>query len=191
MAQCPTEPLADRRSRQPEADCPVCWNPFNNTFRTPKLLECRHSFCIECLAHLSLVSPTRNRLQCPLCRHPTVLPSSKPVTELPTNTAVLRWLKLEPNHIILEGRQLYLKHERKARYCLRQPRVYTLNLGTELSSSQAPSRPSSDPSRSALQQRLRNPQVRVFAYLMGVILGMLLLLLFSLFWAKQFPWGVG
>ncbi|EMP28376.1 hypothetical protein UY3_14558 [Chelonia mydas] len=142
-----------------EADCPVCWNPFNNTFRTPKLLECQHSFCIECLAHLSLVSPARNRLQCPLCRHPTVLPSNQPITELPTNSDVLRLLKLEPNHIILEGRQLCLKDEQK--------------------------------SRSSLRQCIRNPQFRIFAYLMAIILTVTLLLIFSIFWTKQFLWGIG
>ncbi|XP_019365938.1 PREDICTED: RING finger protein 183 [Gavialis gangeticus] len=191
--------MAKRLSHEPEADCPVCWNPYNNTFRTPKLLQCHHSFCIECLAHLSLVSPIQNRLQCPLCRHPTVLPSDQPVTELPTNAAVLRLLRLEPNHIILEGRQLCLKDERKSRYFLRQPRVYTLNLGTEpgpgletrVGNSQASPRRTPLPSQSTLRECLRNPQFRIFAYVMAIILSVMLLLIFSIFWTKQFLWGVG
>ncbi|XP_075761343.1 E3 ubiquitin-protein ligase RNF183 [Pelodiscus sinensis] len=187
--------MAEGPRGEPEADCPVCWNPYDNTFRTPKLLECRHSFCIECLAHLSLVSSARNRLHCPLCRHLTVLPSDQPVTELPTNAAVLRLLKLEPNHVILEGRQLCLQTERKSRYFLRQPRVYTLSLGTDSEStpdsSQDPLRPTSVPSRSSLQQCLRNPQLRTFAYLMAVILGVTLLLIVFIFGPKQFPWGIG
>ncbi|XP_024073246.2 E3 ubiquitin-protein ligase RNF183 [Terrapene carolina triunguis] len=195
MAPCPTETMSEGLRREPEADCPVCWNSYNNTFRTPKLLECQHSFCIECLAHLSLVSPARNRLQCPLCRHPTVLPFNQPITELPTNSDVLRLLKLEPNHIILEGRQLCLKDERKSRYFLRQPRVYTLNLGTDpgprLGSFQASPRPTSIPSRSSLRQCIRNPQFRIFAYLMAIILSVTLLLIFSIFWTKQFLWGIG
>uniref|UniRef100_A0A8C8SXL6 Ring finger protein 183 n=1 Tax=Pelusios castaneus TaxID=367368 RepID=A0A8C8SXL6_9SAUR len=180
-------------SEEPEAHCPVCWNPYNNTFHTPKLLECRHSFCIECLAHLSLLSPAHNRLQCPLCRHPTVLPANQPITELPTNSAVLRLLNLEPNHIILEGRQLCLKQERKSRYFLRQPRVYTLDLepdpGPRLGSSQPP--PTSIPSRSSLRECVRNPHFRIFAYLMAMILSVTLLLICSIFWTKQFLSGIG
>ncbi|XP_019396092.1 PREDICTED: RING finger protein 183 [Crocodylus porosus] len=191
--------MAKRLSHEPEADCPVCWNPYNNTFRTPKLLQCHHSFCIECLAHLSLVSPIQNRLQCPLCRHPTVLPSDQPVTELPNNAAVLRLLRLEPNHIILEGRQLCLKDGRKSRYFLRQPRVYTLNLGTEpgpgletrVGNSQASPQQTPLPSHSTLRECLRNPQFRIFAYVMAIILSVTLLLIFSIFWTKQFLWGVG
>ncbi|XDB53500.1 hypothetical protein ABFV05_007116 [Capra hircus] len=99
---CQTPPvsglrMAEQQGREPE--CPVCWNPFNNTFHTPKVLDCCHSFCVECLAHISLATPTR-RLLCPLCRHPTVLASGQPVTDLPTDTAVLTLLRLEPHHVI-------------------------------------------------------------------------------------------
>lgn len=186
-----------QQSQEPAADCPVCWNPFDNTFRTPKVLRCHHSFCIECLAHLSLVSPAQNRLQCPLCRHPTVLPADQPVTELPTDNAVLRRLRLEPNHIILEGRQLCLKEERKSRYFLRQPRVYTLNVGpeTDLSTGSyqdsTPTGPTSLPDHTSLRECARNPQLRIFTYLMAIILSITFLLIFSIFWTKQFLWGMG
>uniref|UniRef100_A0A8D1BCQ4 E3 ubiquitin-protein ligase RNF183 n=2 Tax=Sus scrofa TaxID=9823 RepID=A0A8D1BCQ4_PIG len=192
--------MAELQGREPE--CPVCWNPFNNTFHTPKVLDCCHSFCVECLAHLSLVTPARRRLLCPLCRQPTVLASGQPVTDLPTDTAVLTLLRLEPHHVILEGRQLCLKDQPKNRYFLRQPRVYTLDLGPEPASQAglpqdtaptsrpAPS-PSPSPSRSALRQCFRNPQFRIFAYLMAVVLSVTLLLIFSIFWTKQFLWGVG
>ncbi|XP_063000868.1 E3 ubiquitin-protein ligase RNF183 [Elgaria multicarinata webbii] len=181
----------------PVSECPVCWNPFDNTFRTPKLLHCRHSFCIECLAHLSLVSPAQNRLQCPLCRQPTVLPPEQPVTELPTDAAVLRLLRLEPNHIVLEGRQLCLKEQRKSRYCLRQPRIYTLDLGAETASSigsyHEPGRPVATtlPRRNLWREFARNPQLRIFAYLTAVILTVTLLLIISIFWSRQFFGGLG
>lgn len=183
--------------QNPAPDCPVCWNPYDNTFRTPKLLQCQHSFCIECLAHLSLVSPVQNRLQCPLCRCPTVLPIDQAVTHLPTNESILRLLRLEPNQIILEGRQLYLKEERKRRYFLRQPRVYTLDLGpepdmvTEIRQDTPSVAATTVPSHSPLHECARNPQVRIFMYLMAVILSVTLLLIFSAFWTKQFIWGWG
>ncbi|XP_045647090.1 E3 ubiquitin-protein ligase RNF183 [Ursus americanus] len=190
--------MAARQSQEPE--CPVCWNPFNNTFHTPKVLDCCHSFCVECLAHLSLVTPARRRLLCPLCRQPTVLASGQPVTDLPTDTAVLTLLRLEPHHVILEGHQLCLKDQPKSRYFLRQPRVYTLDLGSEPASQAGPpqdigpttsSLPIPIPSHYSLRECFRNPQFRIFAYLMAVILSVTLLLIFSIFWTKQFLWGVG
>ncbi|XP_020821317.1 E3 ubiquitin-protein ligase RNF183 [Phascolarctos cinereus] len=190
--------MAEKLGNEPEAECPVCWNSFNNTFRTPKVLDCRHSFCIECLAHLSLVSSSRHRLLCPLCRQPTVLASDRPVTDLPTDAAVLTLLRLEPKHIILEGRHLCFKDERKTRYFLRQPRVYTLNLGTEpenqagtAQQGAAPPAPVPVPSHLSLRECFRNPQFRIFTYLMAVILSVALLLIFSIFWTKQFVWGAG
>ncbi|XP_073082045.1 E3 ubiquitin-protein ligase RNF183 isoform X1 [Manis javanica] len=192
--------MAHQQGRKPEAECPVCWNPFNNTFHTPKVLDCCHSFCVECLAHLSLVTPARRRLLCPLCRQPTVLASGQPVTDLPTDTAVLTLLRLEPHHVILEGRQLCLKDQPKSRYFLRQPRVYTLDLGAEPDSQTVPPQdrapatrptPVSIPSHYSLRECFRNPQLRIFAYLMAVILSVTLLLIFSIFWTKQFLWGMG
>ncbi|XP_028349413.1 E3 ubiquitin-protein ligase RNF183 isoform X3 [Physeter macrocephalus] len=188
--------MAEKQGREPE--CPVCWNPFNNTFHTPKVLDCCHSFCVECLAHLSLVTPARRRLLCPLCRQPTVLASGQPVTDLPTDTAVLTLLRLEPHHVILEGRQLCLKDEPKSRYFLRQPRVYTLELGPGPGSQTGPPQdvapttsPSPSPSADSLRGCFRNPQFRTFAYLLAVILSAALLLIFSIFWTKQFFGGVG
>ncbi|XP_014441060.1 WD repeat-containing protein 31 isoform X2 [Tupaia chinensis] len=192
--------MAEQQGQEREAECPVCWNPFNNTFHTPKVLDCCHSFCVECLAHLSLVTPARRRLLCPLCRQPTVLASGQPVTDLPTYTAILTLLRLEPHHVILEGRQLCLKDQPKSRYFLRQPRVYTLDLGPEpgsqtglpqdVSPTTVPM-PIPVPSQYSLRECFRNPQFRVFAYLMAVILSVALLLIFSIFWTKQFLWGVG
>lgn len=196
-------PVCDQRMSEPQgqelrAECPVCWNPFNNTFHTPKVLDCCHSFCVECLAHLSLVTPARRRLLCPLCRQPTVLASGQPVTDLPTDTAMLTLLRLEPHHVILEGHQLCLKDQPKSRYFLRQPQVYTLDPGPEPESQTglpqdiAPdTRPVSIPSHYSLRECVRNPHFRIFAYLMAVILSVTLLLIFSIFWTKQFFWGMG
>lgn len=183
------------------SECAVCWNAYDNIFRTPKLLRCGHSFCIECLAHLSLISATRSQLPCPLCRCLTMLPANQQVTELPTDVTILHKLGLEPNHIILEGRQLCLKEQRKARYFLRQPRVYTLDLGVdpELGTQTYPESPQpatvastpTAPRRSLLRECIRNPHLRIFTYLMVIILSVTLLLVFSVFWTKNFFPGLG
>ncbi|XP_066223481.1 E3 ubiquitin-protein ligase RNF183 isoform X1 [Saccopteryx leptura] len=193
-------PLRMAEQQGQEHECPVCWNPFNNTFHTPKMLDCCHSFCVECLAHLSLVTPARRKLLCPLCRQPTVLASGQPVTDLPTNTAVLSLLRLEPHHVILEGHQLCLKDQPKSRYLLRQPWVYTLDLGPEPGSqTEAPQAmaPATTPlpvpisSHYSRRECCHNPQSRMFTYLIAVILSVTLLLIFSIFWTNQFFWSVG
>nr|XP_044989133.1 E3 ubiquitin-protein ligase RNF183 isoform X1 [Jaculus jaculus]XP_044989134.1 E3 ubiquitin-protein ligase RNF183 isoform X1 [Jaculus jaculus] len=190
--------MAEPQGQELAAECPVCWNPFNNTFHTPKMLDCCHSFCVECLAHLSLVAPARRRLLCPLCRQPTILASGQPVTDLPTDMAMLTLLRLEPHHVILEGHQLCLKDQPKSRYFLRQPQVYTLDISPEPGSQTGSpldtvpaTRPVPIPSHYSLRECVRNPHFRIFAYLMAVILSVTLLLIFSIFWTKQFFWGVG
>ncbi|XP_029469465.1 E3 ubiquitin-protein ligase RNF183 [Rhinatrema bivittatum] len=189
--------MAEGISREPEADCPVCWSPYNNTFRTPKLLDCGHCFCLECLARLSLVSQPCSRLQCPLCRQPTVLQPKQPITDLPTNSAVLAQLRLEPNQIMLEGRQLCFKDSRTSRFFTRQPTVYTLTLGMEqggqpeMSPNQVHPHPATIPSHSSLCHCFRNPQFRIFLYLMATMLSVTLLLIFSIFWTRRFLWGMG
>ncbi|XP_069465920.1 E3 ubiquitin-protein ligase RNF183 [Ambystoma mexicanum] len=184
--------------RDLEADCPVCWNPYNNTFRSPKLLDCHHSFCLECLARLSIVSQPRHRLHCPLCRHLTVLQPDQPITDLPHNEAVLAHLKLEPNQVILEGRQLCFKDQRKSRFYLRQPTIYTLTLGggehgSRLGSydDQVETHIPSIPSEHSDSNCFHDPQFRLFAYVMATILSVTLLLIFSIFWTRKLLWGVG
>ncbi|XP_026568002.1 probable E3 ubiquitin-protein ligase RNF183 [Pseudonaja textilis] len=183
------------------SECPVCWNAFDNVFRTPKLLRCGHSFCIECLAHLSLIAAAQNQLPCPLCRCLTLLPANQKVTELPTNVPLLHKLGLEPKHVILEGRQLCLKEKRKIRYFLRQPRVYTLDLGLDpelgtqpYSESPQPATVANTPTvprRALLRECIRNPHLRIFTYLMVIILSVTLLLVFSVFWTKNYFPGLG
>uniref|UniRef100_A0A674MKF7 RING-type domain-containing protein n=1 Tax=Takifugu rubripes TaxID=31033 RepID=A0A674MKF7_TAKRU len=50
---------------------------FNNVFRCPKMLQCRHTFCLECLARINVKSAQPSTIQCPLCRGVTMLPASK------------------------------------------------------------------------------------------------------------------
>ncbi|KAM8804888.1 RING finger protein 228 [Eudromia elegans] len=80
-------------------ECKICYNYFDEGRRAPKLLECLHTFCQECLSQLHLRAAQHPpggpgsaagaaaaaSLACPLCRHRTALPERR-VLGLPVNT---------------------------------------------------------------------------------------------------------
>ncbi|XP_065604178.1 RING finger protein 228 [Cyrtonyx montezumae] len=90
-------------------ECKICYNYFDLERRAPKLLECLHTFCQECLSQLHLRAAQQlpaasepgagpaaaaaaaagraggGSLACPLCRHRTALPDHR-VHGLPVNT---------------------------------------------------------------------------------------------------------
>nr|XP_057926967.1 RING finger protein 225 [Doryrhamphus excisus] len=71
-----------------ELECSVCYSQFNNVFRCPKVLACRHTFCLECLARINVKSAQPAAIQCPLCRRLTPLPALG-LPKLATDSGVL------------------------------------------------------------------------------------------------------
>ncbi|XP_063049682.1 RING finger protein 225 [Engraulis encrasicolus] len=94
-AATPTSPSPDGDGDDdedaPDLECAICFSEFNNVFRTPKVLSCRHTFCLECLARMNIKSAQPDSIQCPLCRGFTPLPSLG-LPKLANDSTVLSYL---------------------------------------------------------------------------------------------------
>ncbi|XP_035264578.1 RING finger domain-containing protein [Anguilla rostrata] len=80
-----------------EVECPICYQEYNQGGKCPRMLECLHVFCTECLQRIQL-SPTQPpdphsppSISCPLCRHPTPLEMGDALS-LPCNSRILAQL---------------------------------------------------------------------------------------------------
>ncbi|XP_038054680.1 E3 ubiquitin-protein ligase TRIM71-like [Patiria miniata] len=83
MASNVTAQLVLEKISVDHLECSIC----TNRFRQPKLLDCLHSFCLQCLQELrQSQDPSGTKLTCPLCRHETMLKGSG-VADLPNNFA--------------------------------------------------------------------------------------------------------
>ncbi|XP_038053728.1 E3 ubiquitin-protein ligase TRIM56-like [Patiria miniata] len=83
MASNVTAQLVLEKISVDHLECSIC----TNRFRQPKLLDCLHSFCLQCLQELrQSQDPSGTKLTCPLCRHETMLIGSG-VADLPNNFA--------------------------------------------------------------------------------------------------------
>lgn len=72
-----------------ETECPICFCSYNNVFKTPKLLACGHTFCLECLARINVSSPVVKTLPCPVCRMMTEVPHGKDLPHLSNNEDII------------------------------------------------------------------------------------------------------
>ncbi|XP_040437239.1 RING finger protein 225-like [Falco naumanni] len=77
-------------------DCVICFAPYDRLFKVPKVLGCGHTFCLECLARVTVVAPDAPTLLCPICRRPTALPRRRGPPALPTRADLLALLPPGP-----------------------------------------------------------------------------------------------
>ncbi|KAM9783245.1 E3 ubiquitin-protein ligase RNF183 [Neosynchiropus ocellatus] len=83
-----------RKAKPPEDDveeteCAICFCSYDNIFKTPKLLACGHTFCLECLARINVTSPELKTLSCPVCREVTELPHGQDLPRLGNNEDII------------------------------------------------------------------------------------------------------
>ncbi|XP_026790422.1 E3 ubiquitin-protein ligase RNF183 [Pangasianodon hypophthalmus] len=82
------------RDNLDETECPICFCNYDNVFKTPKLLSCGHTFCLECLARINVSSMEIKKLSCPVCRELTEIRHGRDLPQLGNNENVFR--KLPP-----------------------------------------------------------------------------------------------
>ncbi|KAJ8357489.1 hypothetical protein SKAU_G00202830 [Synaphobranchus kaupii] len=85
LAECRDQGLAAVAFPYEEYECKICYNYYDLDRRAPKILECLHTFCEECLNTLHLREDRPWRIGCPLCRHRTPIPDYR-IQNLPNNT---------------------------------------------------------------------------------------------------------
>lgn len=72
-----------------ETECAICFCAYDNVYRTPKLLACGHTFCLECLARINVSSLELKTLNCPVCREVTELPHGQDLPRLDNNQDII------------------------------------------------------------------------------------------------------
>lgn len=72
-----------------DTECAICFCAYDNVYRTPKLLACGHTFCLECLARINVSSLELKTLVCPVCREVTELPHGQDLPRLGNNQDII------------------------------------------------------------------------------------------------------
>ncbi|XP_045920339.1 RING finger domain-containing protein isoform X2 [Micropterus dolomieu] len=75
-----------------DVECPICYQEYNQYNKCPRMLDCLHVFCTECLQRIQLCPSERHHsppaIPCPLCRHLTPLETGDALS-LPCNSRIL------------------------------------------------------------------------------------------------------
>lgn len=83
-----------------DTECAICFCSYDNIFKTPKLLSCGHTFCLECLARINVTSVELKSLPCPVCRGITQIPHGQDLPRLGTNQDIIQKLPPQMQRIL-------------------------------------------------------------------------------------------
>lgn len=83
-----------------DTECAICFCSYDNIFKTPKLLSCGHTFCLECLARINVTSVELKSLPCPVCREITQIPHGQDLPRLGTNQDIIQKLPPQMQRIL-------------------------------------------------------------------------------------------
>lgn len=83
-----------------DTECAICFCSYDNIFKTPKLLSCGHTFCLECLARINVTSTEIKSLPCPVCREITEIPHGQDLPRLGNNQDIIGKLPQHMQHIL-------------------------------------------------------------------------------------------
>ncbi|KYO23055.1 E3 ubiquitin-protein ligase RNF183 [Alligator mississippiensis] len=119
-----------------EMECAICYSQYNNAFHAPKVLQCQHTFCLECLARINVKSQLPDTIQCPMCRSYTRLPDSGP-PKLDNNLAILSCLPKGMNrtcsiHFSRSKGRLWLKQLPEVSHGTVVPQIFMSNISHSL-----------------------------------------------------------
>ncbi|KAJ0055620.1 hypothetical protein NL108_006466 [Boleophthalmus pectinirostris] len=101
VAPHPGDPAPPSSTEHSDVECPICYHEYNPYHKCPRMLECLHVFCTECLHRIQLcpLAPgdphSPPAIPCPLCRHLTPLESGD-AHSLPCNSLILARLAPVP-----------------------------------------------------------------------------------------------
>lgn len=77
-----------------EIECKICYQHYNASKRKPKILECLHRVCTQCLLKILDVAEGAGFLLCPFCRHQTPLADAA-VSALPDDSNIMSHLAMQ------------------------------------------------------------------------------------------------
>lgn len=164
----------------PDLECAICFSQFNNVFRAPKILQCQHTFCLECLARMNVKSSQPDSIQCPLCRGLTHLPTLG-LPRLANDRTVLSYLP-DAMQRVYSVRFIRSKGRLQVKTASEHPRnlaplgsiSQTLDVGLPNEPNSARAAREAEQRRGPLQRLCAHPRCRAFLLTSALILIVLL-----------------
>lgn len=77
-------------------ECTICQRVYTD----PRLLPCKHTYCLRCIDQYAKGAIPGNSLLCPQCRHPFIIPQGG-VAGLPNNSFTTCLIQLKRGETLL------------------------------------------------------------------------------------------